>query len=78
MVFPPNPNITRFNFIRAAIPTNVPYIAMVGNWTRTGINPDGSLNPPPGGEVIPQPPEQFKLVLDAVKGEQNICIYHAS
>ena len=64
---PPNPEIMQFKKIRELVTTDVPYIAMVGNWTRDGA-----------GTTIPQTPDQFTSVLDAVKGEQNICIYHAA
>ena len=64
---PPNPEITQFKKIRELVTTDVPYIAMVADWTRDV-----------GGTTIPQTPDQFTSVLDAVKGEQNICIYHAA
>ena len=34
---PPNPKIMQFKKIRELVTTDVPYIAMVGNWTRDGV-----------------------------------------
>ena len=74
---PPNPEIMQFKKIRELVTTDVPYIAMVGNWTRDGEK-DRGTHPPRTGNTIPQSHDEFASVLNAVKGEENICIYHAA